>query len=185
MLDGLSQALQCVQTECGHKALNLLGRSQLSTVHQFWGKERSNRVCGCFRCSGSQSYGGYYIILSCRTNTCLSLRSCTVGISRKSFENNPKNKHLELPTTVAQIITIQFYDSSKKTPLHREADLFERSCVYNLSPWVNPNEGQKKDGRVTCSRRPMDYWTLTTALLASGSIDLESTLCAIGLSKLC
>jgi hypothetical protein len=116
MLDGLSQALQCVQTECGHKALNLLGRSQLSTVHQFWGKERSNRVCGCFRCSGSQSYGGYYIILSCRTNTCLSLRSCTVGISRKSFENNPKNKHLELPTTVAQIITIQFYDSSKRRP---------------------------------------------------------------------
>jgi hypothetical protein len=45
-------------------------------------------------------------------------------------------KHLELPT-MEQII-------SKRSLLCREADLLERSSVYKLNPWVNPNEGRKR-----------------------------------------
>lgn len=123
-------------------ALNLLGHSQ-AIVHcppvSGKGAIKSCTVCSCFRSSCSQSP---MVVITYNRAGRWHCHCGAEGIARNSCKNNPKNTHLGLVRTDngAQIITIQFYDSSRKKHLTQGGRLNREV----LRSQVKPVERQKK-----------------------------------------
>jgi hypothetical protein len=84
-------------------------------------------------------------------------------------------KHLE-PPTKKQIITVRILRFLGKVALMPGGRLTREILRSQPEPPVGQSKGGANEMYVhVLKAAPLDYWTLTTALSASGCTDLEST----------